>query len=126
MFQNVIEEDNAHERAESKKIDYLEMLKVIFKYQNIFIYLLTFLLSSVSIPNNYYPFTFSILAACLSSTIPVIGVFLSALIGTLIFQSFNNTLNFFAVAILYFISVIIFRPKSATEKLEIDCFFRVL
>ena len=89
MFQNVVEEVENKSGDSESILKIKEILKGIFKYQNIFIYILSFFLSMVSFQDGFAPFGIIMLAACLSSTIPVIGVFSISLIGTLIGQGLN-------------------------------------
>ena len=59
MFQNVADVGDQNEELHEKN-SVVYRLKELFKYQNIFIYILTFLLSSLSIkgqivdPNKYF------------------------------------------------------------------------
>ena len=81
MFQNISKEVN---EGKNNFIN-LKSLKVIcgdiFKYQNIIIYILAFLVSGVSIKGEIAPFGLAILAACLGTTVPIIGVFVTSIIS---------------------------------------------
>lgn len=116
MFQNVADvsmhEDNINEKM--TKIEY--RLKEIFKIQNVIIYVLTFLISTLSLKNIEVPFGLAIVAGCVGETIPVIGVFISAFLGTLVGNGFSSLGNFLITSIIYFALVIIFNYKVAVDE----------
>ena len=119
MFQNVadasIQEDNSNTVNESiTKIEY--RLTEIFKVQNVIIYLLTFLISTLSVKNMEVPFGLAIVAGCVGETIPVIGVFISAILGTILGNGFSGLGNFLITSIIYFALVIIFNYKVAVDE----------
>ena len=116
MFQNIVDEVQEKESSEQNTIKLKENLKEIFKYQNIIVYILAFLLSTISIKNDFAPFGLAILAACLSSTIPVIGVFIVSILGAIVGQGTSIALNYFVTAVLYFFLVLVFKPKSAIDE----------
>lgn len=116
MFQNVADvsmhEDNINEKM--TKIEY--RLKEIFKIQNVIIYVLTFLISTLSLKNIEVPFGLAIVAGCVGEKIPVIGVFISAFLGTLVGNGFSSLGNFLITSIIYFALVIIFNYKVAVDE----------
>ena len=115
MFQNIVEEVQEKEnKKDSLKLR--ENFKSIFKYQNLIIYILTFFLSMISLKEDFLPFGIAILAAALSSTIPIIGVFIVSIVATAISVGLNGTLNYIMTAIIYFILVLIFKPKIAIDE----------
>jgi len=113
MFQNITEEVDTEE---SKKINIKPILKELFKAQNVVIYILTFLMSTISIKNDIFPFGLAMIAAALSGTVPVVLVFISAGIGTLVGNGVDAFSNLFFISIVYFILIIIFKPKIAVEE----------
>lgn len=112
MFQSVTErvDDNLYEE---NKINLV--LKEIFKKENILIYLLTFLLSSISISTEIIPFGLAILAACMGSTVPVFMVFIVAMISTIIFHGATGFSTFFYISLLFFLINFMFKPKVSVE-----------
>ena len=54
MFQNIVDEVQEKESSEQNTIKLKENLKEIFKYQNIIVYILAFLLSTISIKNDLH------------------------------------------------------------------------
>lgn len=117
MFQNVAEIRNQKEevREESKEI-ILYRLKEIFRYQNVIIYVLTFLMSMLSIKGEIVPFGLAMVAACVGETVPIIGVFVSASLGTIVGNGFSSFGNFIAIMAIYFFLVLFFKAKVAIEE----------
>lgn len=117
MFQSNVGEAKG---TDDKTTANLKIIKNIcrenLKYQNIIIYLITFLISMVSIRNEVLPFGLAIIAACLGTEIPIAIVFLVSSISVLVFQGNNAFGNFIATCIIYFLSVIIIKPKYAIEE----------
>ena len=122
IFQNIADEEilkdnineNIKEKINDSKINYI--LKEIFKVQNIIIYIITFLISTLSINNANVPFGLAMVAACVGEEIPVIGVFISAIIGTAIGNGINGLGTFLLNSIIYFALVIIFNFKIAVDE----------
>ncbi len=116
MFQNVADMDNHNEEVQDKSSDVIYRLKEIFKYQNIIIYFLTFLMSMLSIKGELTPFGLAMVAACVGETVPIVGVFTMAIIGTCIGSGLAGLENFMAISIIYFILVLLFKAKVAVEE----------
>lgn len=116
MFQNVSERVNEERNNEIdfKKIKLI--CKDIFKYQNVIIYVLAFLVSGVSLKGQVVPFGLAILAACLGTTVPIIAVFAVSIISTLIFQGWAGLEFYFLSALFYFAFVVFFKPKVSIEE----------
>ena len=115
MFQNIADVESEQEKVSSSSNIKLR-LKEIFKYQNVIIYILTFLMSTLSIKNDIFPFGLAMVAACVGETLPIIGVFLMALIGTCIGGGVNALGNFVLTLVVYFLLVLLFRAKVAVEE----------
>lgn len=115
MFQNIADMDNHSEELENNSSNVMYRLKEIFKYQNIIIYILTFLMSTLSIKDQFAPFGLAMMAACVGETVPIIGVFIVALIGTFVGSGLASLGDFVATSIIYFILVLLFRAKIAVE-----------
>ena len=113
MFQNIADMDNHNEEVQDKSSDVIYRLKEIFKYQNIIIYFLTFLMSMLSIKGELTPFGLAMVAACVGETV---GVFTMAIIGTCIGSGLAGLENFMAISIIYFILVLLFKAKVAVEE----------
>lgn len=85
MFQNIDVEEKI-DKEENKqdtlweKPNKKEILKKIFTVQNILVYIISFMLSTVSTVNGMAPFALAILAAALSNGLPTGVVFAVTLI----------------------------------------------
>lgn len=116
MFQNIADMGSEQESINNKTNDIKYRLKEIFKYQNVIIYILTLLLSTLTIKNQIMPFGLAMVAACVGETVPIIGVFFMALIGTAISMQKSAVSNFIVTSIIYFILVLFFKAKVAVEE----------
>jgi stage II sporulation protein E len=115
MFQNIADADIQEEKNKriSSSLEY--RLKEIFKYQNIIIYILTFLMSTLSIKNEIVPFGLAMVAACVGESVPLIMVYIMAMLGTCVGSGTAGIGNFLATSIVYFILVLFFRAKVAVD-----------
>ena len=86
------------------------------KYQNIIIYLITLIISTISFRNGFFVFGLAMVAACVGEEIPVFCAYLCALMGTFIGGGIAEVQTFFVVSILYFILVFMLRKKEAIEE----------
>ena len=115
MFQNITEE--IHEEKDIKNnIKIKKIFKELFALKNIFIYIITFFMSTLSIKQDIIPFGLAMVAACIGSTIPVICVYFIAAIGTFIGNGISALSNFIAVSIMYFVMVLLFKSKVAVDE----------
>ncbi|MCR5185825.1 MAG: SpoIIE family protein phosphatase [Clostridia bacterium] len=87
-----------------------------FKYQNVIIYLITLIVSMISIRNGLYLFGLAMVAACVGEEIPVFGAYVCALIGTIIGGGFAEVQTFFIVSFFYFLLVLSLKKKEAVEE----------
>ena len=113
MFQNIADAGSERENNTSSNVIY--RLKEIFKYQNVIIYILTFLMSTLSVKGDFAPFGLAMMAACVGESVPLIGVFIAAIIGTFLGNGLAGLGNFITVSIIYFIIVLVFKTKIAIE-----------
>ena len=111
MYQTVTDELGKNKSLRNKLI-----LKEVFKFQNVIIYILSFLISTISIRNGVAPFSIAILAACVGNSIPIIGVFISIIIGICLTGNMNILLEFILISALYFIFVLKLKNKVAVEE----------
>ena len=75
MFQHLAEETV---QGENNKMNskFLKICKELLKFQNIVIYILTFLISMISVTDIYIPLGMAMVAACLGSTVPIFLVYI--------------------------------------------------
>ena len=81
MFQNITERAEAQENTKISKMKFI--MKEFLKAQNLVLFVLTLVMSMLSIEEEIAPFGLAMVAATLSSGVPVFGVILAGAIGTL-------------------------------------------
>lgn len=114
MFQNITESVEERENSKPSKLGLI--VKEFLKVQNIILFVLTLFMSMLSIEGEIAPFGLAMVAATLSSGVPVFGVLLAAMLGTLMGNGVSAFLNFVLSSIVYFALVLIFKPKVAVEE----------
>lgn len=114
MFQNITESAEAQENTKISKMNLI--MKEFLKAQNLVLFVLTLVMSMLSIEEEIAPFGLAMVAATLSSGVPVFGVILAGAIGTLVGNGVAAFLNFVLSSIIYFALVLIFKPKVAVEE----------
>lgn len=116
MFQNIAEGNIQNEKENVKLNNKFGLIcRELFKFQNIVIYVMTLLISMISIKEAYIPLGLAMVAACLGSTVPVFVVYIVSLIGTGIGLGNAAVINYFWVSLLYFVFIALFKPKVCTE-----------
>ena len=111
MFQNI----NEYTIQDRKKETVSKWSEVI-KRNNIIMYILSFMLSLVGIGGDFSLFSISILGACFSSSIPLLGVTVVSLIGNVIKFGVGGGLEYFLTSLVFFISLFIIKPKYNEEE----------
>ena len=107
MFQNLTETENTKETLANPN----NILANVLSKKYIILYIVTFMLSQVSMGYDISPFSIAIIAAGVSSEIPIIGVILVSLIGNTISTGFKGTISFIIILLLFFVSFLIKEPK---------------
>ena len=117
MFQNIAEGNIQNDKEKVKLNNKILLIcKELFKFQNIVIYIITLLISMISIKDAYIPLGLTMVAACLGSTVPIFLVYIMALIGTGIGLGNTALIDFFWISVLYFVFIALFKPKVCTEE----------
>lgn len=114
MFQNITEE--IHEDKTENHVNLKRIIKELFSFQNILIYFFTFCMSTLSIKQDIIPFGLAMVAACVGSTVPIIGVYITSLIGTFVGNGFSAMSNFIAISVMYIVLVLLFKSKVAVDE----------
>ena len=104
MFQNINEYT-----VQDRKKETINRWSEVMKKNNIIMYILSFMLSMVGIGGEFSLFSISILGACFSSSIPLLGIIILALIGNSIRFGVGGGLEYFLTSLLFFISIFITR-----------------
>ena len=139
MFQNIakdFEEENREQLGFSSKKSVKQILKSLFSVQNIILYTISFLISMVGFSSeslilSISPFAISLVAAMLSNHMPVGIMYVLTLIGTWIKFGPNTVLIYFLTTIVFFVLVLLRRPKeqeteNEQRKLGLHIFLAVL
>ncbi len=120
MFQNVEEKDininnNDEEEIVKDSNKIVLILKELFSIQNIIIYIITLLVSMQGLKNTVAPFGLAMVAACIGENIPIVGVFIMAIIGTWIRFGFGMTAKMVLMLVIFFALILLFKGKFAIE-----------
>lgn len=123
MFQNM--DGNAINVNEGKKEvkSEVNIFSNVFTKKNILIYIVSLLVSLVSIGWDFSVFSISLLGACLSSSVPVLGIVLISLVGNGIKLGVGGALEYFLTTLVLVVSLFIFKPRynenERNEKIRI-------
>ena len=140
MFQNItkdsFESQNEYNDVERKKVGTKDVLKRLLAKQNIILYIVTFMISMVGFDNNAFifslvPFGLAIIAGALSNNRPIGIMYVLSLIGTFISFGLNNLLVYFITSLVFFVSILIIRPRlqenvNEQKKIGGHLFFSVI
>ena len=119
MLQNISR--GYEEKEEKAKINYREVFSRIFTLQNITIYILTFMSSMVGFgvdSSIIAPFGLAMVAASISSGIPIVVVYLASLIGTAVGFGGANLLSYIFTSAVMLLLVLIKKPANTSEDNE--------
>ena len=133
MFQNINEDtidlDNKNTRGDKNKIN---MFSNVFTKNNIALYLVSFMLSFISLNGEFSIFSISMLGACLASSVPILGIILVSLIGSFIKYGPGGLLGYFLTSLVMIVTLFILKPRyneqERNEKIKLgkNVFFSVL
>ena len=124
MFQNInqntINIENKNYRGQEGK---LNIFSNVFAKKYILLYVISFMLSLVSLNGDFSIFSISMLGACFASNIPALGIVLLSLIGNGIKYGIGGALGYFLTALLLLVTLFIIKPiyneKERNEKIKI-------
>ncbi len=113
MFQNVLndyEQENYYEIDEEKS-QIKNIIKKLFGKQNLIIYIISFMISTIGFGNGINPFAIAILAAVCSNDIPIGVVYILSLIGTGIGFGKEGLLIYFLTSVVFMLLISMFKVK---------------
>lgn len=125
MFQN-LESDTIKMSKQSQQIKEKRsrILNNIFTKKYIFIYLISFMISMVSLGGGLSAFSLSFLAACFSNSVPLLGVVILSIIGNLVGFGVDGAVSYILTVLLMIASLYIIKPKyneeGRNEKIQIS------
>lgn len=125
MFQNIANEfEDAQPKDTQRDVEFQKnkkkTLKRVFKKQNIVLYLLSFMVSTVGFGTEFAPFGLSMLAALCSNNIPIGIVYMITAIGTWIGFGLNSFLTYVATGLVFILLQLIKKPKIAANTLDVN------
>ena len=140
MFQNItkdsFESQNEYNDTERKKVDTKDVLKRLLAKQNIVLYIVTFMMSMVGFDDSAFifslvPFGLAIIAGALSNNRPIGIMYILSLIGTFIRFGLNNLLVYFITSLVFFVTILVIRPRlqenvNEQKKIGGHLFFSVI
>lgn len=115
MFQNINEStmDTGGYKREKKRIN---VFSNVFSFRYLPIYLVSFMISMVGIGGEVSPFSISMIGACLSNSVPVLGIMLVSVVGNAIRAGVGGALGYLLTALVLIASIFILRPKYLEEE----------
>ena len=111
MFQNI----NEYTVQDNKKEVPSKWAEII-KKNNIIMYIISFMLSLVGVGGEFSLFSISILGACFSSSIPLLGIVISGVVGNIIKFGVAGGLEYFLTSLVFFITIFIIKPRYNEEE----------
>lgn len=119
MFQNIADENI--QKNEDVKVNFFKnnFIAKAFKIQNIIIYILSFMITTVRIDDELAPFGMAIFAAACGSSVPAGIVLAMTLISTLINFGVNALLIYTLTVLVFVLSVLVLKPKIDNDRNEI-------
>lgn len=121
MFQNIAgqakenydnEKDVEFNKQESKISNFI---KTNCTKQKICVYILSFMLSTIPAGGALAPFAIAIFAACCSNKVPLLIVYASTLIGTIIGLGTQEGLTYLLTSLVFLFMTILARPREQLE-----------
>lgn len=124
MFQNINEDTidygSKNTRDDREKVN---IFANIFTKNNIVLYLVSFMLSFVGLGGEFSIFSISMLGACVSSSVPVLGIVIISLIGNLIKFGVGGLLGYLLTTLVMVVSLFLFKPyyneQERNEKIKV-------
>ena len=112
MFQNInentIDFDSKNTIEKEHKVN---IFSNVFAKNNIILYIVSFMLSLVSLNGEFSIFSISMLGACFASSVPALGIIIASLIGNFIKFGAGGALGYFLTALVMVITLFILKPR---------------
>ena len=88
----------------------------VFSIKNIVIYIISLMVSMVTISGDGSPFSISILGACFANSIPALGVVIASVIGIIIKSGLEGAVSYILTALLIIATMFIIKPRNNEEE----------
>lgn len=122
MFQN-INEDTINVQKSDVKQRGINIFSNVFTKQNIALYIVSFMLSQVGISGEFSIFSISMLGACFASSVPLLGIIIVSLLGSIIKYGAGGALGYFLTSLVMIVTLFIFKPiyneQERNEKIKV-------
>lgn len=118
MFQNISEStiDNEEYNVKKKEKRKIDLFTNVLLIKNISIYIVSLMISMVGITGEVSPFSISILGACISNSIPLLGIVLFSAIGNSIRFGISGALSYILTGLILIVTMFIIRPKCNEDE----------
>lgn len=115
MFQNLGEQTigNMQDQIREKREN---IFSNVFTKKYILIYIVSFMTGMVGLTGEVSPFSLSILAACFSNSIPLLGVVLVSVLGNWIKFGIEGALSYLLTLLVMITTLFIIKPKYNEEE----------
>ena len=107
MFQNISETEKTKDDIANPK----NILANVISKKYIILYIITFMVSQVTMGYGVSPFSLAIVAASVSNEIPVIAITILALLGNIVSLGIGGITNFIITLLIFFASFFIKEPR---------------
>lgn len=112
MFQNISEQEiNEEEKVVNKKFNIKQILKNMFTIPNIILYVVSFMISTVSILDGITVFAMAIFAAACSNGVVAGGIYVATLLGTFIGLGKDAFLSYLLTSLLFMVLMLVVKPR---------------
>ena len=126
MFQNLNEDTidlNSKNDLRNEERNKFNILGNVFSKENLVIYIVSFMLSFISLGGGFSIFSISLLGACLAFSIPALGIVVTSLLGNLIKFGTGGAVEYLLTALVMIATLFIIKPRyneqERNEKIKI-------
>lgn len=126
MFQNLNEDTidlNSKNDLRNEEKNKFNILGNVFSKENLVIYIVSFMLSFISLGGDFSIFSISLLGACLAFSIPALGIVVISLLGNLIKFGTGGAVEYLLTALVMIATLFIIKPRyneqERNEKIKI-------
>lgn len=133
MFQNIESaSENLGYMDNDKKTKKVNIFSNIFAKNNIILYIIVFMISTIGVGQDVSPFSLAVVAACIASGIPILGVAVFGLVGNIVAFGTAGALNYMIMLLILIVTFFIIKPiyneddRNEKIKIALNLFISVL
>ena len=112
MFQNInentVDSKYANNNGDKNKIN---IFANVFTLKNIPIYVIALMISMVGITGELSPFSISLLGACISNAVPLLGIVIFSVVGNFISFGISGALTYILMVLSLIVTMFIVKPR---------------